>query len=1585
MVRQYLLEKYKGKTVTIRFDSRRSLFTAGGLKATLKRRNEHRLSFGNLDALVENSYPVGYENVDKRHKSVNPYLKGQYIYVALLNIDNGSGQERYVATIKLDDFGGGNPALFKDISIQKMPSLYAGGSASAGEPDLPEYGNDINVRQLIEIARRKYDGNPLFIDKERALALPSKGEVQSSLRTLNVNKGSKIMTPDRMYSKIGSYNDKYNNSSVIVNQKYVDEISSAVSMLGMKVPVKVIGSEEELPFEVRESVWSDRIAGRIKGDWLGLFRDGVAYINASAHDSVEEAVVTALHEGGVHYGLRAWIPDADERSEFLRKCYNSFYQVRVSADAKRDNGMDFEEAVEETIADFADDEHTKTVWAKIVDWIKDILAKLWNRLGIGELPDDTQLREIINDAMTAARASSAENISQASDVQLMRTVSQEIERRYPGWASGTVTSKGGHSTQIAGTVKTYANIGRHLMHEGFNGKILDASSGLGHGTETLREMGFDVTDVEPYPVEGYSPAYTRYSDVPGRYDLVISNAVLNVIPDDWRDSVLKNMIDKVAPGGRMIVNVRGRSEVAATKQKVELESPSEILVVDRKGRPYAYQRGFDVAELTEYVQSMAGSDFTVEKATEENSGVKSGVAVVARRAGQAPASAATFGKIYYRKGRSAQRASNLVMLNDWLKDKTEAALDWSKRMLMWGERRGGARPFINRMLIATKGNLAADREKVTFIVKQMNDAADKFKKEKWSDAVHEQMGEVLRGARELKDVDHFDDDRVKDFGAAVLQAREHQDALSLRIVAEMGDLLPFEIACAIENNRGKYILRAYRKFSDKEYKPAETVRKNAASAIRTGLLDRIQLTQNAINQANYTQQAKRTAMLSYLVSRDDIWLQGQSEAFQRRARVFVKLIDRVQSVCNNAIVSRVENGMLQLQAEPKTLEATVQGTIDYLLQKDTAAGGDTTGDKSAARWKIIRKSFIRRKDLPVWLRELYGEIYDPAVSFQMSAGRAVRVLAMDQLYRSLLEFNKAQAVTSKDRVFYEAPYEDKNGSYVIQLKGKGFGVLEGWYTDKATFETLTEHTGEGMIPGWYKRIVGAVQAAHTVMNIPTHARNFMSNIIFATLDGEAIRNPDNYGKAYMRAARVLIQNSEAASKERRRLMRLGLITSGAHGEEFHRSLEAAYGKQFSFMDFPTLNWFGKTMQGLEAAYAFEDNVYKVAAFYAREMRGMTAEDAVREVSRCYPFYDMAPSYVNVTRQYNPLAPDFMSFALEADRVFVNAVIDAFKAAKNGDWAKVTGVLAALLLAVGAGSLSLGGLIGKIFGDDDQDKERRLSRKELRALRELLPVYRRNNVVYPYKEKGEIRYVDMGYIYPFEDMSAIVAMGDKMVSGQAGEWKPYKELGAHVLGNYMIGGMVPETVAQLMTNRDAYGKQIFSSRDSALEDVEKFLKTALKLFMPSMVVYGYRAWSMIYQGEDQLVTADGEVVTVKDNLSRTIEPLRVYELNPSMAYSRRMRSLSMEVRDEKAAANSAVRRFRSGQMSRQDAAKIVEIVRQHFNDSALMREIYRVDQAGIDLGLSVAQRQALLHESGFTLAEVEAILKRNKFIYNLPEK
>ena len=213
--------------------------------------------------------------------------------------------------------------------------------------------------------------------------------------------------------------------------------------------------------------------------------------------------------------------------------------------------------------------------------------------------------------------------------------SDEIDRKYPDWLDGTTTDSGRHSTQVEGTRRTYNKVGDWIEKNiGKDAKILDASSGLGYGTADLKKRGFNIEDVEPYQSEERkknNPAtYSSYDDIPKDYDVIISNAVLNVIPDNWRRDVLHNMADHLKPGGIMFINTRKAGEERSIKDKIELDSPQEVLV-KRNGKIASYQRFFAPKELKEWVEKELGNGYEVETANYNNSGTKGLAAVVVKK------------------------------------------------------------------------------------------------------------------------------------------------------------------------------------------------------------------------------------------------------------------------------------------------------------------------------------------------------------------------------------------------------------------------------------------------------------------------------------------------------------------------------------------------------------------------------------------------------------------------------------------------------------------------------------------------------------------------------------------------------------------------------------------------------------------------------------------------------------------------------------------------------------------------------------------------------------------------------------------
>ena len=165
-------------------------------------------------------------------------------------------------------------------------------------------------------------------------------------------------------------------------------------------------------------------------------------------------------------------------------------------------------------------------------------------------------------------------------------------------------------TQIKSTVSTYRKIYDLLKNEGFDGTILDASSCLGYGTRAgIDEYGFDVDDIEPYPDSSYEPKYTDYSKLHNTYDAIISNAVLNVIPQDQRDALVVKMGELLNPGGRMFINVRGNDVDTLANTKGNIKLGDREWIVTSTG---SYQKGFTKPELKAYLEDALGPGYTVE-------------------------------------------------------------------------------------------------------------------------------------------------------------------------------------------------------------------------------------------------------------------------------------------------------------------------------------------------------------------------------------------------------------------------------------------------------------------------------------------------------------------------------------------------------------------------------------------------------------------------------------------------------------------------------------------------------------------------------------------------------------------------------------------------------------------------------------------------------------------------------------------------------------------------------------------------------------------------------------------------------------
>lgn len=151
-------------------------------------------------------------------------------------------------------------------------------------------------------------------------------------------------------------------------------------------------------------------------------------------------------------------------------------------------------------------------------------------------------------------------------------------------------------TQIVSTYKTYNKLTTIINR--FE-RVLDYGSGLSLGAKVLNERGFHVETYEPYPKrEGIQPDYTNVFDVPSNFDFIISNYVLNVLPEMQRLAVLKQMWSRLKIGGKLFINVRSRSSILNTKSPLEYDNNTCSVITSRG----TYQKGFSSEELRYFIK-----------------------------------------------------------------------------------------------------------------------------------------------------------------------------------------------------------------------------------------------------------------------------------------------------------------------------------------------------------------------------------------------------------------------------------------------------------------------------------------------------------------------------------------------------------------------------------------------------------------------------------------------------------------------------------------------------------------------------------------------------------------------------------------------------------------------------------------------------------------------------------------------------------------------------------------------------------------------------------------------------------------------
>jgi len=449
---------------------------------------------------------------------------------------------------------------------------------------------------------------------------------------------------------------------------------------------------------------------------------------------------------------------------------------------------------------------------------------------------------------------------------------------------------------------------------------------------------------------------------------------------------------------------------------------------------------------------------------------------------------------------------------------------------------------------------------------------------------------------------------------------------------------------------------------------------------------------------------------------------------------YYKLFERKKFRPSPEVIERAKAKMRELN--PKTLgkasEEELDGIIENILSK-----GDVTFHRGDRRVDIPQNHFIKRKDIPKEIRELYGEITDPTWAY--------------------LKTMSDQAVVAHNATFLnqisgvEGAFKDKPTRTHFKLipDTSRWGAVRGKYTTPEINDFLIEAidpVDSGLFRMVEKFVVNPFKWTKTVASLPSHPRNMLGNTMFSVLGSNAITNPMNV-PYYWKALRVIMGREGKYRETWKELVRARVADTQYWGSEMPKMMAEMISDPTDWPNkiLETAKW---PIEKLGNLYNNEDLIYRVSSFLKYRDKGMTVNQAAAEVDKWFTNYARLPKSVKLARRIGVFGP-FFSFKANTARILTTAAREAADGIKKGNPAPAMR-LAFVLSFISA----LAALSKKVF-DVDEDK--------MKKLQDLGPVYKRNsNPIYYKTSDGKTKAFDLGYIWPtgeFQKSAKAALAGD----------------------------------------------------------------------------------------------------------------------------------------------------------------------------------------------------------------------------------
>ena len=449
------------------------------------------------------------------------------------------------------------------------------------------------------------------------------------------------------------------------------------------------------------------------------------------------------------------------------------------------------------------------------------------------------------------------------------------------------------------------------------------------------------------------------------------------------------------------------------------------------------------------------------------------------------------------------------------------------------------------------------------------------------------------------------------------------------------------------------------------------------------------------------------------------------------------------------------------------LRLEVDSQIDIILDRQIGADSFTS---NLNKFDKIRKEILfGRKEIPVAIKNLLGEVSDPIQKIVLSTSKLSKFIEDTKFYNEAFESGR--------NIYFKT---ERSGVFTSEIP-QGYGNLSGKYTTPEMLEYFSNYkkTGQEILErnefsikggiSWGYRssllLKGLSQAAKTVWSHTTHFKNIIGGNHMSLANGVNTLNPTK-GWNIIKTLNARTRGDRAAQAYHEELSGRGLLNKGIVARDLQglakdtENIKQGFiiGKLDWAFDKLGLKWTARKAQN---AYIKEDDFFKINMYESEQVwlnkfnnalpddvnfnryrfTEETLKDEAAFITRdTLPNYDLVPEMLKDLRR-NPFVGKFFSFMSESVRISQGSLRRAWKEITTGKALKAQGATEAgniilkrganrlasftVMAGVGAKGLELGGRAAYGITSDIVD-----------ASRDMLADYMQNaNIFVTVKEDG----------------------------------------------------------------------------------------------------------------------------------------------------------------------------------------------------------------------------------------------------------